>query len=239
MRMAPRLLCPTTLALLTLMLAACSRDEIRTYKVAKEPSANKSAANPASSMPADHPAVPGMLPPGHPPTEASANAQLPPGHPPTMQGSPSVAASGTSTPAAAPGDLTWTAPAAWQPKALGQMRKGSYSIKSDAGELDLSIFVFPGAAGGTVENINRWRGQVGMAPIATATLADESMPLRTDAGLELIVVDLRGSGAESILGAILPGQDRSWFFKLKGPSALVQDAKPAFLSFLKTVQTAR
>lgn len=115
------------------------------------------------------------------------------------------------------------------------MRRGSYALPTEAGELDLSVFVFPGAAGGTLDNINRWRGQVGMPPITEAALADETYPIKSDTGVDILVVDIKGSGGDAIMGAIVVQGPQSWFFKLKGPAAGVQARKAEFTSFLKTV----
>src|SRR3954468_24443237 len=61
--------------------------------------------------------------------------------------------------------LVWTAPAHWTVKPATAMRKGSYAIKGDGGEADLSITAFPGETGGLLANLNRWRGQVSLPPL--------------------------------------------------------------------------
>jgi len=163
---------------------------------------------------------------------------LPNGHPPVnSQAMPagSTAPAAAQAPTPNPGDLAWTAPSTWQTKSLGAMRRGSYAIPTEAGELDLSVFVFPGAAGGTLDNINRWRGQVGMPPIAEAALVDETYPIKSESGVEVLVVDIKGSGGDAIMGAIVVQGPQSWFFKLKGPAAAVQARKTEFTAFLKTV----
>lgn len=219
------LLCLTLIA----CLAACAREEIKTYKVAKE----KPSSPTMGEMPAAHPGMDGQMPEGHPPVGGN---QMPEGHPPIAPGA--LAAAEGPAGMAQSAALSWEAPSDWQAKALGQMRQGSYTVKGENGtELDLSIFVFPGAAGGLVENINRWRGQISLPPIDKNALADETSALKTDSGLDLIIVDLRGTGGESILGAILTQGSQSWFFKLKGPSTLAQAKKDSFLAFLKTVKT--
>ena len=216
------------LCVVSLAFLGCAKEEIQSYKVPKEkPKAMASSQMPAMSgeMPADHPPMSGKLPDGHP--AVGGNTQMAPTGGPMGQ-----------APAQGANDLTWSAPASWQTKSLGQMRRGSYAIKGEgSAESDLSIFVFPGAAGGVVENINRWRGQIGLSPIAAAALADETTPLRTDSGLEIIMVDLKGSGPDSILGAILTQPGQSWFFKLKGSTPLLQQQKAEFTAFLKTVKT--
>jgi hypothetical protein len=151
----------------------------------------------------------------------------------------------SSVPAAAPAatnlGLTWTAPAGWQPKPLGVMRKGSYTITGTAGATaDVSITAFPGAVGGEFANINRWRGQLSLPPIIESDLAVSSTHLGQN-GLAFTLVDLASTGAANsrrILGAMAPYEGAMWFFKISGPDAFVATTKRAFLEFLATVKPA-
>jgi len=138
--------------------------------------------------------------------------------------------------------LTWAAPDNWVAKPLGSMRRGSFTVKGQGGDADLSIFVFPAATNPLLANINRWRGQVGLDPLAEAQLATESTTLETGS-LKFAVVDLLGKqpGSETsvrVLGAILYRGDEAWFFKLGGPDAVVAAEKTAFVGFLRTVRVS-
>lgn len=139
------------------------------------------------------------------------------------------------------GGLTWTAPAAWKAKPGSAMRKGSYAIGAEGGPVaDLAITAFPGDVGGDLANVNRWLGQLGRPPVAAAELAAVLTPL-PGAGVAMQVVDLAGGTAEAplrMLGAIVPHQGATWFFKLTGPDAVVAPEKAAFLEFLKTVKVS-
>jgi hypothetical protein len=135
--------------------------------------------------------------------------------------------------------LTWTAPADWQAKPLSTMRIGSFAVSGDAGNADISIIAFPGEAGGLLPNINRWRGQLGLAPVAEGDLASATTALDGGGGLHFTIVDLSGQAAGAparMLGAILSFGGQTYFFKLTGPEAIVAREKPAFLDFLKTVK---
>jgi hypothetical protein len=134
--------------------------------------------------------------------------------------------------------LRWQAPAQWKPKAATAIRKGSYSVTRAGDEADVSVTAFPGDVGGLSANVNRWRGQVGLPP-----LDDSAMGTATEAfdanGLHFTLVDFAGSetsGQQRILAAFAPWQGGTWFFKMTGPAALVEDEKPAFVAFLRTVQ---
>jgi hypothetical protein len=134
--------------------------------------------------------------------------------------------------------LVWTARAQWTAKPASAMRKGSYTVKGDGGEADLSITAFPGDTGGLLANINRWRGQVSLPPLNPEQL--DANREHVDLGaLHVDVVDFAGSANGTptrIVGAIVPTGGETWFFKLMGPDALVAKEKPAFREFLQTVR---
>jgi hypothetical protein len=134
--------------------------------------------------------------------------------------------------------LVWTAPSTWTAKPVGPMRKGSYAVKGEGGEADLSITAFPGDTGGPLANINRWRGQVSLPPL-TADQLDANREHLDIGDLHVDVVDFAGSanGAPTrLIGAIVPNGGETWFFKLMGPDAIVAKEKPTFLEFLRTVR---
>ena len=137
-------------------------------------------------------------------------------------------------PPAGDSNMSWTAPANWTPKALGQMRKGSFSVPGDGGEADLSITMLAAASNPLLENINRWRRQIALAPLTEANLPTQTTTI-TSGDLQFTVIDF-ASGSSRVLGAILYHGDEAWFFKLNGPDATVAAQKPAFLEFLKTVK---
>jgi hypothetical protein len=180
------------------------------------------------------------LPPdarGMPASAPLAEGALPPGHPPVQQ-APVTAASeapmtSPSVPTVTDQPLVWTAPAGWAAKAASSMRKGSYTIDGPEGAGDLSITAFPGDVGGNLANVNRWRGQLQLPPVAD--LAGAVQPLEAN-GLHMLVFEGANNG-NRMLGVIVPRPGETWFFKLKGPDALVAREKPAFLEFLKTVRT--
>jgi hypothetical protein len=209
---------PTYAVVLSLLLLGGCRDrEITAYRAPKDPVATL------------------------PPPAAANTDDLPRGHPPIGDAAQPAPGGDTMAAAAVPtgGDsLLWTAPAAWTAKANGPMRKGSYAVKGNGAEADLSITAFPGDTGGLLANVNRWRGQVSLPPLAEAQLGASVEHL--DLGpLHADIVDLAGSanGAPTrLLGAIVPLNGETWFFKLLGPDALVAGQKPAFLEFLHTVR---
>lgn len=214
MRRALALLLLASLTLLT----ACREAKVTSYRVPKE--------------------KPEELPPGM--AAASTNAGTIPTHAaPAAPVAPGADMASTAVPTANGSGLTWAAPASWKPKPPAPMRKGSFAVPGAEGvDADLSITAFPGDVGGELANLNRWRGQIQLAPLGETDLAAATTRLEQN-GLTFIVVDFVSPSSVKparIVGAIVPFNGATWFFKLMGPDATVAAAKPAFLEFLKTVR---
>jgi hypothetical protein len=204
---------PVLLAIAVVMLlpAACRKADIASYRIPKEKDPEFPAA---SSLGA-----------------AATNAPLtPPGG--AMASTPVTTADG-------PG-LSWTAPASWKLKPAAPMRKATYAVPGDGGEAELSITAFPNDVGGEIANFNRWRGQVHLPPLPETEYG--SLVTRFTAnGLSFAVADFANAQASAsspqhILGAIVPFEGATWFFKLTGSDPVVANTKAAFLEFLKSVK---
>ena len=216
----------STPALLICLLAAsgCKDREVVTYRAPKDPSPVAPAAPAAARMS-------GELPEGHPPIGQSTNPG-PAGA--TPAGGAFAVAEGNA--------LTWTAPAHWQAKQLSSFRRGSYSVPGEGGaSADLAITAFPGDTGGLFANVNRWRGQIGLPPVAEAGL--EAAIQRLDVnGFKIILVDATGTANGQpvrLLGAMVPHEGQTWFFKLSGPEAVVAQEQASFREFLSTIKAAK
>lgn len=141
------------------------------------------------------------------------------------------------------GTVTWQAPADWVEQPSSGLRRGTFKIHGkDGGEAELSITAFPGDVGGLLANINRWRGQIQLPPLAQPDLAQVVTPLsasgRNISFVDIVSTDsIKGGKKSRILGAILPLGDETWFFKLSGPDELVAARKDEFKKFLETIKT--
>lgn len=166
-----------------------------------------------------------------PPAAAAADAGAQPG----------AAMADAAVPTAAGDALVWQAPPQWAQKPASAMRKGSYSVPGDGGDADLSITAFPGDVGGELANVNRWRGQIGLAQLPPGEL--ESSVVRMEAnGLKFTLVELApqdNPNGKALLGAMVPFSGSTWFFKLMGPGPSVRSARPAFTGFLRSVRPDR
>jgi hypothetical protein len=160
-------------------------------------------------------------------TQAQAQpGALPPGHPDT---------SGASAPR-----LEYKRPADWQEAAPGEMRAASFRVPGkDGKQADVSVIPLPGLAGSDLDNVNRWRSQVGLPGVSEAELAKLAQPVEI-AGQPASLYEQAGANPGSgektiILAAITRREGEAWFFKMTGDDTLVTQQKPAFIEFLKSV----
>lgn len=130
---------------------------------------------------------------------------------------------------------SWKAPAHWKAGGPRPMRLASFEVPGDGEPGDVSVSQLSGGGGGLLSNVNRWRGQVGLAPLDDAGLARESTPLTLHGGRKGTLVDLGGAGPKRILGAIVPDGDKTWFFKLTAPDALARREKQAFVGWVQSM----
>ena len=120
------------------------------------------------------------------------------------------------------------------------MRAASFRVAGkDGKQADVSVIPLPGLAGSDLDNVNRWRGQVGLPGVSEAELAKLAQPVEIagqSAGLYEQAGSNPGSGDKSrILAAITRRDGVAWFFKMTGDDGLVAEQKPAFIEFLKSV----
>ncbi len=155
---------------------------------------------------------------------------------PTPAALQQVAQNGAAAPA-----IHWTAPAGWEEQPASGFRKGSFLVRgADGKKADVSVILFPEAAGGLLANVNRWRDQLKLAPITDVVQAGTPMDV---SGRDMFFVDLVSDqplspdGSKSrILGGIFPAGAETWFFKMIGPDALVESQREAFRQFLQSVR---
>jgi len=180
------------------------------------------------------PVAPGATPPGQPPA-------LPPGHPP-------VDDRGGPVDQAANAPFTFTVPAGWKQQPASGFRKMDFDIKDGGKAAEMYVIDLPSSApsiGNALENINRWRGEIGLTPIKQEQVAALVQKIAVG-GKPSEYVELlpdAANPAESQAGkatfaASVPAGDVIWFFKLRGDSDLVIGQRDNFKSFLQSVRFA-
>ena len=173
-----------------------------------------------------------QLPPGHPDIGDMGNpSALPPGH-------PSIGGMDTAAPSTGPvstqGQPDWQAPADWQPAAAGQFLVAKFTIAgASGGTAAVNVSSSSGDGGGLAPNVNRWRGQLGLAPadeISTITFAVPNGQAQ--------LVDMSGNSVQTgkpaeLVGIVVTQPGQTWFYKLMGDPAVVAAQKDAFTQFVK------
>jgi len=119
------------------------------------------------------------------------------------------------------------------------MRLASFSIPGpDGAKGDLSVVALGAQAGGVVANVSRWRQQMELPPLGETELSSSLKSLSTTAGDKALVIELEGAGGHAgsnLLAAIVARTDRTWFYKLTGPKALVTGERDNFQKFVQSI----
>jgi hypothetical protein len=138
--------------------------------------------------------------------------------------------------------ISWEAPDSWKAAPDRPFRAANYHAGSE--DVEAYVTVLPGDAGGPLANVNRWRGQMGQAPLSDTEFSLlPSVPMLGGDGL---LVEIEGtfqsmSGAVTsdamMIGALGQVADRSIFVKMIGPADLVLEQRGAFLEFCSSLET--
>jgi hypothetical protein len=131
--------------------------------------------------------------------------------------------------------IEWKKPEGWTEVPPSSMRYASFSAPADdGGKIDISVVTFPGDGGSDADNINRWRGQMGLAPVDSNTVTSQVSPLKT-ADTTFSTTDIAGDKTRTI-AAWTRRDGRVWFFKATGPNAAIEKEKPKFVKFIESVR---
>jgi hypothetical protein len=124
----------------------------------------------------------------------------------------------------------------WTESLSGGMRYATIK-PAVAGKLDVSVVVLPGPAGGELANVNRWRGQIGLAPVDEATLATLRKTIRTKAG-PVSVYDFVSEGQQKsrMLAGLTVAEGNTWFVKMLGDAEPVAAARRDFMHLLESLR---
>jgi hypothetical protein len=143
---------------------------------------------------------------------------------------------------AAPGGnrLEFETPEGWQPAPLVISRGGitirheaAFEITNGEQRLEFTLDRLP-AAGSLLQNVNRWRNQIGLEQIGAQELTQATRKVEVG-GVTADFVELIGD-QEAILGVIVVRDDLAWYFKLRGDKELAAREKEKFLSLAQSVK---
>ncbi len=126
--------------------------------------------------------------------------------------------------------LQYSVPEGWEEQEPGPVRAASFLAQGEGGKTaDVSVVALGGQSGSLLANINRWRRQIGLDPIDSVEAADlEDIPVGSGAGQQL---SLKNNG-QAMEVAVLDHGNATWFFKMSGPSEVVEIHDEKFREFL-------
>jgi len=158
-----------------------------------------------------------------------------PSTPAAQQGTPAPTAPMAADNAAQNEAITWQLPPGWTQQEGSGMRM---STISPGNGVEVAVTALGGEAGGVLPNVNRWRGQLGLEPIAEADIEKNTEKIPLASGGQVILADIVGPNPDSqrMLAAIVPGKDRTYFFKATAARDKIEQIKPGFIALLKSVK---
>lgn len=139
-------------------------------------------------------------------------------------------------------NLAYTAPPGWINGGERPMRLLTFLAGDASDPAEVMVTKLGGTSfGGLLGNINRWRAQVGLAPVAK--VEDQPSEKIRLAGKDAAYFDFTGPGTPEkpnrrMLLVMTVSNNEVWFFKIIGPQQLVAAEKKNFDDFLKSIELA-
>lgn len=134
-----------------------------------------------------------------------------------------------------PNRIAWTPPPTWTQGESRPMRLATF-FPANEKNVECSVIVLSGEAGGIEPNLNRWRGQMELSPLSS----DELARLATFDLLDSQATYMECTGtlptgeAWALLGLICPLANETIFVKMTGPAASVIPEKEHFMAFVRS-----
>ena len=125
------------------------------------------------------------------------------------------------------GSSQWMPPVHWNETEGSQFSLIDFEAVHGDSRAAISVTKLPKDAGGVLDNVNRWRGQIGLGEIESEQLADVTQPFAVDgnSGTYVEMSGMRDGKPATTMGVIhtityrtLP---ETWFYKITGDTAAV------------------
>lgn len=133
----------------------------------------------------------------------------------------------------------WTIPPDWKSQPPSEFLLAEFSIQTNGATAEVNVAELNGDGGGLEANVNRWRGQLGLQPIGELL----TTPLSSTDTSGAQVVDFTGTDSKTgkparLVGAIVPQNGETWFYKLMGDPQIVAAQKNRFIQFIQSANYA-
>ncbi len=154
------------------------------------------------------------------------------------QGRPDAPAveAGEVEPVEAEATELWVVPAGWSlsPEAR-PMRVATFTAEVEGRSLEVAVTRFEGEAGGILANVNRWRGQMGLAEVGQAELDSVVTRFGSEEWSGYMV---RAAGADQHMlaaGVFERAAGRTWFVRASGTASEMDALEGDFGAFVRSL----
>jgi len=156
---------------------------------------------------------------------------------PSSQNRPSGSDTGTAK-------FIWETPEGWTQRPPTQLRAANFQVGGDP-NAECYLTILPGMGGGLVDNVNRWRNQIGLEPQSDEEI--RALPKRLLFGNEATIVELEGAYSgmgdnavegSALIGAVLAMPEGMLFVKMTGPLELIRANRTKFDEFCDSLDLA-
>ena len=136
----------------------------------------------------------------------------------------------------------WTIPPDWKSQPPSEFLLAEFSIQTNGVTAEVNVAELNGDGGGLQANVNRWRGQLGLPQISETDLPALSTSIDSANG-KIQIVDFTGTDSKTgkparLVGAIVPQNGETWFYKLMGDPQIVAAQKNRFIQFIQSANYA-
>lgn len=130
----------------------------------------------------------------------------------------------TKMPGSTESRFPWTVPEGWVfDETPRQMRIATYMAPTVAGDREVTVTRFPGHVGGELANINRWRGQMGLAPITDGEL-EEHIERFSMEGYDGYQIRIESDSGAMLAAAVFDESiNQTWFVRATLPNSDLAD----------------
>jgi hypothetical protein len=130
-------------------------------------------------------------------------------------------------------------PEHWTQGPTTAFRIAAYTVNRDDLKAEVTAIPLGPAAGSDLENVNRWRGEIGLPPIAQTEMEAQLQPIEVaeKSGKLVEILDApEEPGAEATLAVIVPLEGQTLFLKMRGDQTLVTEERKNFRDFAESFQ---
>ena len=128
--------------------------------------------------------------------------------------------------------IKFTTPEGWRASRGTSMSVAAVEMVDGSAKVETTITP---AGGELLANVNRWRGQVGLAPFSANELATALEKIEMAGGVSGDYVRLVGA-EQAIFGVVAKSGEQTWFIKLSGDAKLAEKERTKFESLVKSIE---